>query len=134
MTMTIQNAAIREQIVDMAAKVVAAETFLEHTAMMLSTADANAAASASAGASTASSSQQHRAQVHLVALLKYSSSRTLEAVVSAASSILGAAALVRGGRGPGARIERIRRDAHVNAAAGGGSHTLLEFVAKQAKL
>lgn len=142
----IDSPAIRESIVLMAARSIAVESMVVQAALMLTHTDQEDARIAgktdalepTSSCSPSSDARTHRASaasaLRMVALLKMESSLALEDACSAAGKILGAAALVRGGTGSGARIERIRRDAPVNAAAGGGEHTLLEFVAKQAKL
>lgn len=127
--------AIRESIVAMAARSVAVESMAIQTALLLTRTDQDALApQTNDDAESSRRKQRASSALRMVALLKLESSRVLESACSGAGKILGAAALVQGGSGSGARLERIRRDAPVNAAAGGGEHTLMEFVAKQAKL
>jgi acyl-CoA dehydrogenase len=137
----IHSDAVREQLVVLAARVAQAEALVEKVALQLSAphmreefSSSTSAATAAAAAESDQAASARRQRALQCALLKHACSEVLNLAVSTASSVLGAAALPEGGTGPGARVERIRRDAPVNAAAGGGEHTLLAFVAKQAKL
>jgi len=79
------------------------------------------------------------------ALVKVLSSRLLSDTCIECARIMGSAALVQqnetgiqSGRGRaqsgGGIVERMLRDQHANAAAGGSEHTLLAFIARRAKL
>jgi len=137
----IHSDAVREQLVSLAARVAQAEALVEKVAVQLSAPNMRESfvrAGDEGAAESAQAAAARRQRALQCALLKHACSEVLSVAVLSASSVLGAAALATASEGysggPGARVERIRRDAPVNAAAGGGEHTLLAFVAKQAKL
>lgn len=127
----IDSSAVRHTLVQMAVAVQANRLMLEELARQ--TASEQAAAASESDSSPTLPFKQSKALAQQTALVKYACVVGLKQCAQSAVTILGASS-VAVGSGPGARVERIERDAKVNATAGSSENTLLEFVAKQAKL
>jgi alkylation response protein AidB-like acyl-CoA dehydrogenase len=126
----IASSAVRYAVVQMAVEVQSMRGMVEQLAVQTAR---EAATSQETGHPSTSPPKRSRALAQQTALVKYACIQGLKHCAEKAITILGASS-VAVGSGPGARIERIERDAKVNATAGSSENTLLEFVAKQAKL
>ena len=126
----IASSAVRYAIVQMVVEVQSMRGMVEQLAVHTAREDAT---SRDSDPSSASPPKRSRALAQQTALVKYACVQGLKKCTEKAITILGASS-VAVGSGPGARIERIERDAKVNATAGSSENTLLDFVAKQAKL
>lgn len=127
----IDSSATRYELVRMATRIQQNQGLLESLTRHMSREEAaNEAASPSAPLQAPIRSPP---LVQQIALAKYACTRALTDCAQSAAVICSAAAVARG-TGPGARIERLMRDAALATTAGGGENTMIEFVAKKAKL